>query len=705
MEKWKKRSVDLIAGLALLGKVDPSVVPFAPQKTKTSTQEKKYFVRSTPEKHGISSKRLYNMLSELELDRRVNLHNLIVIKGGEVICECSHPGYDTSVWHLSHSMTKTVTGMAIGMLVDDGNLKVTDRVADLFPDYDYKDRRFGDMTVEHLLCMSSGVPFAELGSVTESEWTYAFFGSSLKYAPGADFSYNSMNTYILARIVNRITGLSLEDFLRDRLFRPLGIYNYHWEIGPEGIEKGGWGLYMSPESWAKLGYMMLNLGSFEGQRILSAEWVRASCSRHNQTPETLGDFDYGYQMWVGRGDDEFLFNGMLGQNVWVYPEGDLIVVANAGNNEMFQKSATISVIRKYLHCEINDTLHRRDYFTLKYRERHFFESRHWIRFAKPKRDILSLLGIREREPYIDEWNNILGTYVFRRNNVGQLPVFVRTMQNNFNCSIDSISFEREGNGVVMTVTESGRGYRIPVGLYGFFSESVFDFSGERYMVKAAGEAMEDENRRLVFKIELLFPELPNTRMIRIYRTDEGHALFKFSEMPNERIVMDLVDGATVKNPRMGLLFRAMDSILKEKNYFSNRLDEVFSPAVMGYEISREGYEDLLAQENEEYDRKIRDNASKVSFISKFISMDDTDRDEDTSAEESESDGVREEKKGSILSLFPFFKRQRAEAEEVHCESNDSELSADNAEESSPVSEESIVEERDEPDEKISEAEE
>lgn len=663
MENWKKRSVDLVSGLALLGKVDPSVVPYTPQKTEISSHEARYFHRSTPEKHGISSRRLYNMLSELELDRRANVHNLLVIKGGEVICECSHPGYDTGSWHLSHSMTKTVTGMAIGMLVDDGNLKVTDKLVDLFPDIDYKDRRFGDMTVEHLLCMSSGVPFAELGSVTESEWTRAFFESGLKYAPGTDFSYNSMNTYILARIVNRITGLSLDDFLRGRLFEPLGIHNYLWEMGPEGIEKGGWGLYMSVESWAKLGYMMLGLGTFEGHRILSPEWVHASCARQNSTPESLGEFDYGYQLWVGRSDDEFLFNGMLGQNVWVYPKGDIIVAVNSGNNELFQKSATMSIIRKYLHCEIDDALHVFDVRTLREREKHFLENRHWIRFLKPRRDLLSLLGLKESKPYPDEWNGILGTYVFRRNNIGQLPVFVRAMQNNYNCSIDSVTFERVGKGIVMTVTESSKAYRIDVGLYGFLRESVFDFNGEKYIVKAAGEAMEDENRRPVFKIELLFPELPNTRMIRIYPDGEGRAVFKFSEMPNERIVEDLVESAVMKNPRITLLIKALDNILKEKNYLGARLADVFSPTITGYDTARENYLTEIAEENEEYDRRIRDNMSKVSFLSRFTSSIDQSSQSEVSATQSpDANEAEEERRGSILDRLPFFRRARAVAD-------------------------------------------
>jgi CubicO group peptidase (beta-lactamase class C family) len=112
------------------------------------------------------------------------------------------------------------------------------------------------MTVRHLLTMSSGVGFSEAGSVTEYEWTKAFFDGRLSFAPGDNFAYNSMNSYILAKIVVRRTGLSLTDFINTRIFRPMGITNFFLEKGPEGVEKGGWGVHLSAESWAKLGIMM-----------------------------------------------------------------------------------------------------------------------------------------------------------------------------------------------------------------------------------------------------------------------------------------------------------------------------------------------------------------------------------------------------------------------------------------------------------------
>ena len=159
MEKWKKRSIDLLTSLAFGTDGTPSVVPYYPQKTRVSGDEERFFRRSTPERHGISSKRIYNMLVSLESEKRANIHNLVILAGGEIISECSRDGYGVNVAHLSHSMSKTVTGMIIGILHSDGLIDLDDAIVDIFPEIPYRDKRFANITVRHLLTMTSGVDF------------------------------------------------------------------------------------------------------------------------------------------------------------------------------------------------------------------------------------------------------------------------------------------------------------------------------------------------------------------------------------------------------------------------------------------------------------------------------------------------------------------------------------------------------------------
>ena len=608
MDTWLKRAARLLTSISFGSDGSPSVIPYYPQKVRVTAEENKYFKRTSAEHLGISSSRLYNMLAELEGEHRANIHNLLVIRSGEVISECSREGYGTNIWHLSHSMSKTVTGMAIGMLVDEGRLRVSDRLVDIFPDIPYKDKRFADISVGHLLSMQTGVPFSEAGSVTETGWTEAFFSSSLKFAPGTDFAYNSMNSYILSKIVTRISGMSLSAFLEERLFSPLGITNYFWEIGPEGVEKGGWGLFLSPESWGKIGYMFLSGGVFEGRRVLSEEWIRESSTRWAISPMATGDFNYAYQMWVGRESEEILFNGMLGQNVWICPKNDLVVVVNCGNNELFQMSPALDIIRKYLGGDIEDTLSPRAARALREREPHFFDSRRWVRPLKRKRGLLYFLGLRPRESFDTRWEPMLAEYALPKNNVGILPLFITGMQNNLDTSIEKISLSRVGDSLILGFSESGVDFSLEVGLYEYKS-TVLDFRGEKYLVSVMGEATEDASGEEEYRIEFLFPEMPNTRMISIKPGSGGRISITFSEIPNSKIVDLLIK----KTPRTASVSGFILDMLERRfgeGFIQRKLEQIFSPTVIAANASHPNAEAIIMEQ----EARSADESGLVRFV-------------------------------------------------------------------------------------------
>ncbi len=595
MEKWKKRSVDLLTSLYLGPKGDEaSVVPYYPQKVITSEQERPFFRRTTPERCGISSKRIYNMLSELETERRANVHNLMILRSSEVISECSREGYNIGVWHLSHSMSKTVTGLVIGTLFDEGILSTDMPLAKIFPEIPFRDKRFADITLEHLLTMRSGVDFFEAGAVTESLWTPAFFDAMLKFQPGTSFSYNSMNSYILARVAERLSGKSFGSLVHDRLFSPLGIDNYLWELGPEGTEKGGWGLYLSSESWAKLGLLVLRGGVFFGNRIISEEWIKRSTRLLSTPEEADSDFGYGYQIWVSeRG--EILFNGMLGQNVWICPENGIIAVVQSGNNELFQRSPTLLILRKYLRGRIEDSLNRHDIKALHDKERTFCDASMWVKPLRRERSFMRFLGLRDVKAFDTRWTDILGTYVFAENNIGLLPLFVRGMQNNLHSRIERLSLSREGEELYLTVTESSAEYKMTVGLYGY-EETVLDFRGEKYTAKIMGEATRSPTGEREFRIEILYPELPNTRMLKITVPHEDKIRLELSELPNSRVVDEFLERMPGDSPLIGFAFGLLGRAFGD-DFVTKRTGEAFSPVLIGADIDFDGYKSILDAEN------------------------------------------------------------------------------------------------------------
>lgn len=627
MENWQVRSLNLLLGLGKPTESSPSVIPYRAAKTSISGTERPYFKRSIPERYGISSARFISMLSELEADEASNIHSLMIIKDGAVICEASHPAYDVNTWHLSHSMSKTVTGMAIGMLVDDGKLDINTPVISYFPECRYKDRRFKNICIKHLLAMSSGISFGEVGSVTETNWTDAFCASPMLFDAGEDFAYNSMNSYMLSRIVCKITGKSLVEFLSKRLFQPLHITNYFWEKSPEGYEKGGWGLYLSAESWAKLGALCLGLGVFEGRRIISQKWIRTMTSTHSRVRDRAGDFDYGYHVWVHRKNDEYLFNGMLGQNVWVCPRNNMIAVVTAGNNEMFQNSSAMGIIRKYLSCEIDDTLDFHSRYLMKRISRDFFESRRYARPLPRRRGALELIGMLPTRPFDTAWLKLLDkTFALRSNHVGLLPLFVRCMQNNLAAGISHISFKRQGDNLVLSVCEGGELLDIEVGFYEY-KYSMLNFRGEKYIVGATGHASHDEYRHAIYKIELVFPELPNTRRIRISAIDSDRILLSFSEIPDDNIIGGFLEVSPLTNPRLAAVIKLLEARIGD-NFITSKVEDVFNPSFICAERSSPKFREIM--EREEARASETSNLMKTvnSILSRLMrEIDDNERTE------------------------------------------------------------------------------
>ena len=621
--KWKSRAIELVTGLALTGKKNPATVPYVPQKTEVSLLEVKHFKRTSPERRGISSRRIYDMLSALEENPRANVHNIIVVKDGEIISEASRKGYSVNIRHLSHSMSKTLTGMAIGILVSDGRLSLKTRLVDIFPEHRYQDKRFEDINIHHLLSMSTGVPFSEVGSVTDSEWTAAFFSSRLSFAPGTAFAYNSMNSYMLARVVVRITGMSLMTFMNEHVFHPLGITNAFWEIGPEGIEKGGWGVHLSAESWAKLGVMMLYGGVFEGRRILPKEWVQKCTSNQMRAPDSAGDYNYGYQLWVHRQNDQFLFNGMLGQNVWVCPRNNIVVVAMCENNELFQKSAVLEIIERYLGDDLSKELFDTGSSTkLREKEKSFFEGRRYAKPATPKKGLLYRIGLKNKKPFDPAWSKLLGSYDFNSNNQGILPIFIRAMQNSYTGGIESMRFERDGEKLIFVSTEGGVDFRIEIGLYEH-RMTVLNYNGEKYLVNAIGEAASDEDGHKIYKIELALPEMPNTRTLRISFGEDGRLIVRMSEMPNENIALPLVEGIYTTNPKLAFAVKLLERNQGDK-FISRKLSQLFSPTLVGANTVSKRHDDIIEDDK----ARAREAERTTAAISDLISRVTTEIDDD-----------------------------------------------------------------------------
>lgn len=286
-----------------------------------------------PESQGMDAAILSKGMEYIE-QNDLALHSLLVIRHGVIVSETYFSPYKADTLHEQWSVTKSFTSTAVGMALDQGKLQDVDQlVLDFFPDQEFAntDARKESMQIKDLLTMTSGLEWVE-GDATyramsmSSDWVKFVLDLPMTADPGSAFLYCSGCSHVLSAIVQQGTGQNLRDFLQANLFKPLGIKKYIWEDDVQGISMGGWGLSLAPRDMAKLGYLYLHKGQWEGQQIVSQEWVEAATLKQVTTE---GENGYGYQWWVFPELGGYAAIGRSGQTVFVAPEQDLIVVTTA----------------------------------------------------------------------------------------------------------------------------------------------------------------------------------------------------------------------------------------------------------------------------------------------------------------------------------------------------------------------------------------
>lgn len=293
-----------------------------------------------------------------------DLHSVMVVKDGNVVFEKWMSSGKENEPHTLFSVSKTFTATAVGLAIHEGKLKLDDKVISFFPDKlpAQPSDNLKAMTVRHLLTMNTGHEKdpSKLRN-TEKDWEKAFLATPINRQPGTIFCYNSLATYMLSAIVQKVTGQNLTDYLYPRLFRPLGINHVRWDESPTGVKTGGWGLYLKTEDLAKMGQLLLQQGRWDGKQIVPQEWVKDMSSAQvpsvpagrnsDALPQLMKNAKksdwlqgYGYQMWRCR-HNAFRADGAAGQFIIVIPEKNAVVVTTAKVNNM---QAEIDFIWKHL---------------------------------------------------------------------------------------------------------------------------------------------------------------------------------------------------------------------------------------------------------------------------------------------------------------------------------------------------------------------
>lgn len=280
--------------------------------------------RSTPEEQGVPSKALIELFDSLHAMPGTDIHSMIVMRHGKVVGEFYPAPFAPEYQHTQYSSSKTLVSMAIGIAIDENRLRLEDRVAPFFIEYlpDTISTRLADMTVRDLLTMTSGIK-PDWGMRSRgTEWIKTFLSKEVVNEPGEEFAYDSMVTYMLSAIVQKVTGMKTLDYLQEKLFDHMNISKVNWEESPEGVNTGGWGLHIQSESLAKVGQMWLQGGVWDGKQLISKEWIDQMSAKQANG----GDFGYGFQTWQCAYPSAVRADGALGQYVIVVPEKDVVIV-------------------------------------------------------------------------------------------------------------------------------------------------------------------------------------------------------------------------------------------------------------------------------------------------------------------------------------------------------------------------------------------
>jgi CubicO group peptidase (beta-lactamase class C family) len=297
---------------------------------------------STPEEQGMDSAVLARLV---DFGTTLSFDSLLIARHGRIVLDAYYAPYAAAVPHIINSSTKAVIGTLTALAIKDGLLDSADhRMLDLFADRSIAnlDDRKKAVTLQHLLDMTSGIDWKEpLDGRPESvidmerspDWVKFILDRPMSRAPGDIFNYDSGNPHLLSAILSKVTGMSAEDYAKARLFAPLGISTWKWRHDPQGISTGGYGLALQPRDMAKLGYLYLRHGEWEGKPLLPRDWVeRASHASVNMNLASDPALRYSNMFWALPNKQVYFAAGYNCQLIMVFSELDIVAVTTARDN-------------------------------------------------------------------------------------------------------------------------------------------------------------------------------------------------------------------------------------------------------------------------------------------------------------------------------------------------------------------------------------
>lgn len=329
----------------------------------------------TLEEVGVDTAQISEAVRQIKCGSFKEVHSMLIYKDGMLVLEEYFPGHkyqwdapdyfgeyvqwNEGMLHPVMSCSKSFTSACIGIAIDKGYIRdVHEKIFDFLPDHqEFRNGGKENITIEHLLTMTSGLAWDEWGAMhgtSANDIDRLYFDCSddpircvlereLEHRPGEVFNYNGGGIVMLGEIIKNASGMDMGEFSELYLFDPLGIDSTSWFQYNNGVYATDGSLYLRPRDMMKFGVMYLNKGYWNGERILPEYWITRSSEAYRNNKkikvpiEDSGRNDYGYTWWITRHDHKgktikmFRANGWGGQTIMVFPEIDMVVVFTCGN--------------------------------------------------------------------------------------------------------------------------------------------------------------------------------------------------------------------------------------------------------------------------------------------------------------------------------------------------------------------------------------
>lgn len=303
---------------------------------------------ATPEELGMDSRALAALV---DFGAAGDMDSLLVTRHGRIVAEAYYAPFKPGMRHRINSATKGVVGALTGIAIQQGKLSGTAQpVLPLFADRNIAnvDDRKKAMTVQHLLDMTSGLDWTEpltdgrpdsmIEMGRSADWVQFILDRPMAQAPGTAFNYSSGNSQLLTAILARQTGMSVPDFATQHLFKPLGISDMVWKKDPQGLAIGGYGLYLQTRDMAKIGYLYLRGGEWDGAQIIPRDWVNRVYQAKVPMvfpPVTSTSLRYADQWWAHSGRRMYMAVGYNRQIILVMPEEGVVAAMTGRKHYSF----------------------------------------------------------------------------------------------------------------------------------------------------------------------------------------------------------------------------------------------------------------------------------------------------------------------------------------------------------------------------------